>query len=142
MRIKSPKIAWAIIGLFVFITLADTILRSGYLNSSVLVCNPGIGLGTELPEIIMWPAIILVLAFTFRQTIRFPLEKKNIAWGGIFLGGIINAVDRYRSGCVTDYLHWLFFPSFNLADIMIFLGIMFLGFSLFRMPVKSKPYVS
>lgn len=57
---------------------------------------------------------------------RHPLERGGFA---LIVGGSLgNIIDRVRQGAVTDFLdfywrdwHW---PTFNLADIAIFLGAM------------------
>lgn len=50
-------------------------------------------------------------------------------WGAaLFLsGGLSNLLDRYRRGAVLDYFSFGFIkksPVFNLADILIFLGVL------------------
>jgi lipoprotein signal peptidase len=68
---------------------------------------------------------VLALAFTTRLSYRLALSA--------ILGGALgNVADRLRLGYVEDFLdfhyaqwHW---PSFNLADVWIFLGVaLYLG---------------
>ncbi len=62
---------------------------------------------------------------------------------GMMLGGAIgNLVDRVRLGKVTDFIDFPLWPSFNVADssIVIGIGILLLGYALFaeRPPLKGK----
>lgn len=142
MSVLRPKTALTVLGLFVFLALLDGAYRSGAFLSIPPVCNPGIGLGIELSPSLMWAAILLILTLVLSQTFKKPFGWENVAWGAVFIGGMTNAIDRHARGCVTDYLHVPFFPSFNLADIMIFLGVMLLGLSFLGILSKAKPYVS
>jgi signal peptidase II len=62
---------------------------------------------------------------------------------GMMLGGAIgNLVDRVRLGEVTDFIDFPFWPSFNVADSSIVVGIaiLLLGYALFaeRAPTKAE----
>ncbi|MCH7578175.1 MAG: signal peptidase II [Chloroflexi bacterium] len=62
---------------------------------------------------------------------------------GMMLGGAIgNLVDRVRLGRVTDFIDFPFWPSFNVADSSITIGIavLLLGYVLFaeRPPPKAE----
>ncbi len=138
-----PKTAFTVLGFFVLFGLLDTLLRFGFLSVIALVCNSGIGLGIVLPEAMLWTAIIPLLMFALWQSLAAaPVEAENLAWAAIFIGGTTNAIDRWAHGCVMDYLNPPFFPSFNLADIMIFLGVATLLLILLGILPKAKPYVS
>jgi len=77
-------------------------------------------------------AIILVV-FALNWVSR--QNSKLIKTAGIFFaaGGLSNAIDRLGDGAVTDYLDFGWqatrWPTFNLADVFIFLGgtLLFLG---------------
>ena len=73
------------------------------------------------------PLILLVFLFYFYRSISDT--QKYLAFGiSLIIGGALgNLIDRFRFGKVTDFLdfyikdiHW---PSFNLADSSIFVGI-------------------
>jgi len=62
---------------------------------------------------------------------------------GMMLGGAIgNLVDRLRLGRVTDFIDFPLWPSFNVADssIVIGIGILLLGYALFteRPPPRAE----
>lgn len=91
--------------------------------SLTLTTNPGSiwGLGAEYTRFFAYLGIVfLVLAVFFFCSF---LKTRPIV-GGFLTGGILgNTLDRFRYGCVTDFLdfyvkewHW---PCFNVADIAI-----------------------
>jgi signal peptidase II len=52
---------------------------------------------------------------------------------GLLLGGAFgNLLDRLRDGAVTDFIHLPHWPSFNLADMAITIGVVSLVFVLDR----------
>lgn len=67
-------------------------------NSTFLVLNTG----------------FLMLLFGFRRNIYVML---------ILTGGAANLIDRIFRGGVVDFIRLPFIPSFNLADMMICLGL-------------------
>lgn len=137
-----PKTVLTVLGLLIPLGLFDSALRFGILELRTVICNPGIGLGIVLPSGVLWLAIAGMLFVALWQAWALPLRMENLAWAAIFVGGLTNAVDRLAHGCVRDYLHLPFFPSFNLADIMVFLGVTILVLFLLGIFPKAKPYVS
>ncbi len=58
---------------------------------------------------------------------------------GLLAGGALgNLADRVRAGEVTDYIAFLSWPPFNLADVAITLGVIVLAFSYLREEVGEK----
>lgn len=45
------------------------------------------------------------------------------AWLLLFSGGLSNVYERIMFGCVTDYIHLWLFPAFNIADILLTMGV-------------------
>ncbi len=133
---------FAVLGLFIFLGLIDSALRFGFFPAHPAVCNPGIGLGIALPGAVLWMVLPIILGLVLSQCLKRPYRMENIAWGAIFIGGATNALDRLAHGCVMDYLSLPFFPSFNLADIMVFLGVVTLALSFLGMLPKLKSYAS
>ncbi len=78
-------------------------------------------------------AWIGVIVFGF---IIFSLNKANSKEKlllGIVSGGILgNLVDRVFFGAVTDFLDFLIWPIFNLADTALSIGIILLVFNLLK----------
>lgn len=143
MVAPCPKTVFTAFGLFVCSALIDGAFRFGFFPvvAPISICNPGVGLGIEFPETSIWIVIVLILALALSQSLKQPLGVENLAWGVIFIGGATNAIDRYAHGCVLDYLHLPFFPSFNWADIIILFGVVSLGLLFLGvLPNKAKSY--
>ena len=97
-----------------------------------LVYNSGIAfgifneLGKMIPTIFSFVAILIAL-FILIWSIYY--KKYYIAMGLISGGAVGNAIDRLRNQAVVDFIdiywknyHW---PTFNIADISISLGVFF-----------------
>ncbi len=97
---------------------------------TVTVCNPYISWGIPLHGWILWLLIIISLILLFYiakiYSFRFSLLL-------IIAGGIGNLIDRLHNGCVIDFISINLpfnlpfigntFPTFNLADVFITIGI-------------------
>ncbi|MDQ8202853.1 signal peptidase II [Pelagicoccus sp. SDUM812003] len=81
--------------------------------------------------------VALALIFVFRKALELKLRMNQIAFG-LIIGGIVgNLIDRIRIGHVVDFLDFhlldvslfgkdfgdLYFPSFNVADSGITVGV-------------------
>lgn len=112
------------------------------LNSSVSIAGPlkishvqnsGIAFGlfsqaTSL-VIVLTSAVVFSMIFFFaRSGARHPLLPAAL---GLIVGGSTsNLFDRIVHGYVTDFIDFSFWPSFNLADSFIVLGVAVLVFFL------------
>jgi signal peptidase II len=68
--------------------------------------------------------VVLVLVAVFRQLV-------SLRWGavalGLQLGGAVgNLIDRFRHGFVVDFIDPSFWPTFNVADSAITIGVLLL----------------
>ncbi len=142
MKSERPRTEKTVFGLLVFFGLLDGAFRWSSLSLMATTCNSGIALGIPLPTTVLWLGIGIFLLLALYRGLSHPILTERLAWVSIFLGGLINSLDRFFYGCVKDYIHWPFFPSFNLADIMLFLGVAFLFSAAFGTSLKTKPYVS
>src|SRR3989344_1767463 len=95
--------------------------------------NAGVAFGVTffplLQYILIGGALILVsfLAYRSRQ------EKiSSIAFGLIIGGALGNIIDRLDDGFVTDFFQVGSFPTFNVADACITIGVVILLFWEFR----------
>ncbi|OGJ70535.1 hypothetical protein A3H22_02525 [Candidatus Peribacteria bacterium RIFCSPLOWO2_12_FULL_55_15] len=91
------------------------------------VTNPGIAFGVVFPPplqyILIGGAFIAILWF-FQQWSRHFLC--HIGTSLILGGGLANIIDRFRDGVVTDFIVLWPFPLFNVADVCITFGALFL----------------
>jgi signal peptidase II len=106
--------------------------------------NTGISFGmfsdlfVERPLLLAGIAVVIAAGLVF-WAVRTAKRIETFALGLIAGGAVGNVVDRVRHGAVTDFLdfhvrdwHW---PAFNMADVMITLGVLLLisaSFSLSR----------
>lgn len=79
--------------------------------------------------IVLTAAVVLWMVFFFAHSgARHPLLP--VALGLIVGGSVSNLFDRVVHGYVTDFVDFGFWPSFNLADSFIVLGVAVLIFFL------------
>jgi signal peptidase II len=69
-----------------------------------------------------------------------------VALGLLVGGSVSNLADRVRNGHVTDFIHVSHWPTFNLADSFIVIGVGLLALGLIRVehdrstaPVEADP---
>ena len=68
----------------------------------------------------------VVLIIILRTLIEINSYPYNMSLGFILGGALGNLVDRLIMGEVTDFLHILFWPVFNIADSFIVIGFILL----------------
>ena len=104
------------------------------------VKNPGVAFGWfpewRLPPIIMAVVMIVIISY---YSIQLPAKEKLTRWAlALLVGGAIgNLYDRLVYGYVVDFFLFHFggidFPVFNVADIAIDCGVIFLFIDIFWM---------
>lgn len=99
-------------------------LRLGFLKIQYLT-NTGAGFGIlqDKTTLLTITSLIVVLI-----TIYLYPEIQKKAWPqiltAIFLGGVIgNLIDRLFRGLVIDFINLTFWPTFNVADAAISIGV-------------------
>lgn len=66
---------------------------------------------------------------------RDPVRPGMWVAVGLLAGGALgNLIDRVRADQVTDYVDFLTWPPFNLADVAVTLGVIVLAFTYLREP--------
>ena len=81
-----------------------------------------IGAGLTLPIIVIAFVLVLLLAWFARGT---PSTLAAVATGMILGGALGNLSDRLfrgHQGAVVDFIHFGFWPTFNVADTAIVIG--------------------
>lgn len=98
-----------------------------------LVINKGsaFGLFTSYSNLILWVNSVFFVAFVL---FIFIYKSESIMLSsifGLFLGGIGgNLIDRLRVGGVVDFIDLGWWPSFNIADSAMTIGVIFLVYYL------------
>lgn len=84
-------------------------------------------IGMLLPPLI---CVAIVAYIVYREKKGNPLTQMERLGFGLILGGACgNVVDRFVRGQVTDFLYFVFWPSFpvfNIADALIDVGVAFI----------------
>ena len=86
-------------------------------------------------------AAIVVLFFVLYGHRYFPwLESISmILTFGLVLGGTVgNLIDRFRFGYVTDFIDFGFWPTFNIADSAVTVGVILFALILLRHAKTEK----
>ena len=99
------------------------------------VKNHGIAFGMPIPKpllILLTPALILAIIYFFYT--EFPKSSlRDTSLSLILAGALGNYLDRLTYGYVIDFISidiplpggsTLHYPSFNIADVYIFLGVL------------------
>ena len=84
---------------------------------------------------------LLLISFIIIYLVKYKDKIKSfIPYIFILSGSISNLIDRLFRGYVIDFIkvNILDFPCFNLADILIFLGVMFILLSYIYKIVKKN----
>ena len=119
----DQSIKWLILGGFRFESEAISI---------TLVYNDGVAFSmlAFLKGYLKWIQIaFLSLIMLYIYINSEILQKHCLGFSLIFGGGISNILDRFIHGGVVDYVYWHYwfeFAIFNLADVMIDLGVFIL----------------
>jgi len=108
------------------------------LFSLELFKNERIAFGIYLPETIIVMATAIIIFFLVFILV-WRLAKLNKPFAAIeaalllmIIGAVSNLYDRLQFGFVVDYLNFVYWPVFNLADAMISAGAIVIGLALWR----------
>ncbi len=100
-----------------------------------LVYNPGIAFGIELGWWVILFAVVLGIVLVI--WLFFTSDKSavyyHIGLGLILAGALGNLVDRLREpGHVRDFIDFSFWPTFNIADALLCVGVALVGLWILR----------
>lgn len=107
--------------------LLDHLTKSLFASS----CNAGIAFGLFQSEkyagLIASVSVILMFSFhLLKQTKKIPIISASLIIGG----GLSNLADRIVFGCVRDFIDFRIWPSFNIADSAVTVGVTLIIFIL------------
>ncbi len=133
----------------IFLFLTDQVIKQWALqslyNKNIVIIknwiyldlfqNKNIAFSLPLPPLIAtFLSIIIILAFIY-YFIKFTKKyfgRQEYALLLIIMGAISNLIDRLWHNAVVDYINFVYWPVFNIADIMISAGIVILLILLLR----------
>lgn len=106
--------------------------------------SPNINLAFSLPSLLrplyIIPPIIIIIGYSFWKSLRQCRYQTATALGLILCGAISNFYDRVAYGSVIDYLDLRYFTVFNLADILISVGVIYIIVQ--NLWLRDKPEVA
>lgn len=88
--------------------------------------NPNIAFGIPIPNAVMLalsPLLLLGFAYVFQKYAASRRKLSIFAFACVIGGGASNFLDRLFRGGVIDFIDLGFWPSFNLADSFISIGV-------------------
>jgi signal peptidase II len=105
------------------------------------VRNSGIAFGIfpgrlMVVSVLTMAAVVWMLVHFARSGSRHVLFP--VALGLLVGGSVSNLADRIREGHVTDFIHITHWPTFNLADSFIVIGVALLALGLMRVEHKKS----
>jgi signal peptidase II len=106
------------------------------------VRNPGIAFGLfpgrlSIVSLLTLAAVVWMLVHFARGGARHVLFP--VALGLLIGGSVSNLYDRVIHGEVTDFIHVSHWPTFNLADSFIVVGVCLLVLGLSRIEHRPEP---
>jgi len=101
-----------------------------------LIHNRGAAFGilkNQVPFFIFVSILAVILIYSaLRNNKNIKYSFYNISLVFILSGAIGNLIDRLRFGYVIDFLDFRIWPVFNVADSVITIGAIMLGWSILR----------
>jgi signal peptidase II len=99
-----------------------------------LVLNKGAGFGILQGQRLFFIIIsLIILSVIFYKWRRIPSEFNVVFPFGLVLGGLMgNLIDRIFFGFVVDFVDFMVWPVFNVADSAITVGVIWLVISLWK----------
>ncbi len=97
--------------------------------------NLGIAFGIPLPKTFLLLMVISIIAILSVLSLIAWQRKSYLnfsAYVCIILGALSNLIDRLYYGSVIDYIDLKIWPIFNLADVLIFTGVILVLYQLYR----------
>lgn len=129
LRIKNSYLFFVFIFLVSLDQLSKYLIRS---QGGFYICNEGIAFGMKMPEIFFWIFWVAIFVFLIKSIVGKD-QIQNIKYQVLILAGAIsNVIDRLYFGCVIDFIDLKIWPVFNLADVFITFGAIFLLYSLLK----------
>ncbi len=153
-RANPPRARWYFVffAIALLVVIADQLSKAGIESNLSLgeslfdigffrivhVQNTGAAFGMfrgqPLPlAVISIVGAILILLYAFIMPKRYPSMDSRLSRValGLILGGTVgNLVDRLQFGAVTDFLDFIIWPAFNVADSAVTVGVIIFAYSL------------
>lgn len=113
----------------VILFLVDRVLKIYFWqHTSLAYLNQNISFSLPIGRYFLWPILFLLILFVYWQVYKnYQKNTKHFyAWSLILIGAISNILDRLHYGGVIDFISVPYFTIFNLSDVFIFCGVVYL----------------
>jgi len=100
-----------------------------YFFNFSLSTNPNIALGIPLKGIFFYFLLTIILFWVVLKLIKSYQQRNLVSVSCltlILVGAFSNLLDRWKHGLVIDYFDLPFVAVFNMADLMILVGVIIL----------------
>lgn len=90
--------------------------------------NAGIAFSLSLPDFILYFLLTIVFLLVIFFWIK-NIKSQNILkwpWGLVVIGAFSNILDRLKYGGVIDFINLPYFAIFNLSDVFICFGVLWI----------------
>lgn len=90
--------------------------------------NAGIAFSLSLPDFVLYFLLTIVFLLVVFFWIK-SIKSKNILkwpWGLVVIGAFSNILDRLKYGGVIDFINLPYFAVFNLSDVLICFGVLWI----------------
>jgi len=130
---RRNKLRYLYLAIFLSLVLVDQAAKLIVVRfyPSLLSSNNGgaFGVGARFDFYLVITLLVLASVLT---AYFFSEPKYKIPLIFIIAGGVSNQIDRIFKDGVIDFIDFKFWPSFNLADSLIFVGVCLVLLKLFR----------
>jgi signal peptidase II len=109
------------------LTLLDQLSKLAIVKYGDFTTNTGIAFSLKIPHLIiliMIPILLLLIVYIAYKELNCSKFITQISVSLLIAGGLGNYMDRLISGFVIDFVSIWKWPSFNLADTYITIGVL------------------
>lgn len=130
---KKPPITFSFVLLISLIFIDQIVkwwIQARY--PSLISANQGVIFGwldnAFISYLLLTIGFLVLIWLLVKSNLSFIAYRISLIF--IVAGALSNIIDRFLHGYVVDYLKFGFWPTFNLADVFIVLGIIVYGYKL------------
>lgn len=118
---NSFRRKYVLSSLILFLVIISDQLTKAFFTST---CNSGIAFSFlqskgHLNILLTFAVLVGVIFFLIKQETKLMIIAASL----VLAGGLSNLIDRVVIGCVRDFIDFKYWPSFNLADSLISVGV-------------------